>query len=203
MFILKATMSTVPITNLQASASAAQTSFSTALLLPHGYDCKHAAADIANTTTLRELQKLLGEDPTKMSRVNTKVVVTSILRSKRQIVTACASTTVPTNTLVDFDVEDQNEANVPFLHSIAQKLGIILTSRECLEYAARYNCNAKLHYFAFGLLNQVHASSSRYSVTKLRSLHPSPDLVTPIQARSALLHSSWLPVALIKASNHW
>ena len=45
---------------------------------------------------------------------------------------------------------------MPFLHSTARKLGIILTSRECLEYATRYNCNAKLHYFAFGLLNRVH-----------------------------------------------
>ena len=156
MFILKAAMATIPITNLQTSASGAQANFSTALLLPHGYDCKHAAAEIASTTTERELQKLLGEDPTKMSRINTKVVVTSILRSERQIVTACANTSVLANTLVEFDVEDDDDANVPFLHATARKLGIVLTSRECLEYSARYNCNSKLHYFAFGLLNRVH-----------------------------------------------
>ena len=129
-------LATTSITNLKTSATGAQSSFSTALLLPHGYNIKHTAADVATATTLHDLQKLLEKDPSKMSRVNTKVVGTSILCSEHQIVTACANTIVFTNTLVEHDIDGESESKVPSPHSTARKLGMILASRECLEYSA-------------------------------------------------------------------
>jgi len=146
MFILKSAMAITPITNLKTSATGDQASFNTALLPPHVYDTRHTVADVVTTTTLSDLQKLLGGDPFKTSRVNTKVVATLVLRSERQIVTACANTTILTHILVEHDIADKNESDVPFLHSTSRKLDMVLTSRECLEYSAQYHCNVKLHY---------------------------------------------------------
>ena len=156
MFILRATMSAIPITDLKATALGAQSSFNASHLLPHGFDSAHAAADVAAASHIRSLQKLLGEDPSKMSKVNTKIVVTNVIRSERQVVSACANTTVLSNTLVEHDTTSLSGTDVPFVHLTARKIGIILTSRECMEYMTKYRCNAKLHYYAFGLLNRIH-----------------------------------------------
>ena len=149
-------MATVPITNLAAAATGAQPSFNTAHLLPHGYESADAARDVASAANLRELQKLMGEDPSKMNKVNTKTVATAIIRNAGQIVTACANTSVLTNTLVDHDLVSLTPDKVPFIHLASRKLAITLTSRECVEYVTRYRCNAKLHYYAFGVLNRTH-----------------------------------------------
>ena len=82
MFILRSTMSTSPIMDLKSSASGAQSSFNTAHFLPHGLESADAAAEVAAKASLYNMQKLLGEDPTKMNRVNTKTVVTSVIRSE-------------------------------------------------------------------------------------------------------------------------
>ena len=184
MFILKSAMAITPITNLKTSATGDQASFNTALLPPHVYDTRHTVADVVTATTLSDLQKLLGGDPFKTSRVNTKVVATLVLHSEHQIVTACANTTILTHILVEHDIADKNESDVPFLHSTSRKLDMVLTSRECLEYSARYHCNVKLHYYAFGLLNRIHcicfkmlrdeasvlASTSRFGNSKTASV---------------------------------
>ena len=155
MFILRATMATIPIMDLQSAAAGAQSAFNTAHLLPHGFESADAAAAVAAAASLHSVQRLLGEDPTKMSRVNTKTVVTSIVRSERQIVTACANASVLTHTLVDHDVTSIDASKVPFSHLLARKIAITLTSRECMEFMTKYRCNAKLHYYAFGLLNRI------------------------------------------------
>ena len=149
-------MATVPMTDLASAAAGAQPNFNTAHLLPHGYESADAARDVASAANLRELQKLMGEDPSKMNKVNTKTVATAIIRNAGQIVTACANTCVLTNTLVDHDVVALTPDKVPFVHLASRKLAIALTSRECVEYMTKYKCNAKLHYYAFGVLNRTH-----------------------------------------------
>ena len=155
MFILRSTMATSPIMDLKSSANGAQASLNTAHFLPHGFESADAAADVAAKASLYNMQKLLGEDPTKMNRVTTKTVVTSVIRSERQIVTACANTSVLTHTLVDHDVVELVASKAPFIHMMARKIAMALTSRECMEYITKYQCNAKLHYYAFGLLNRT------------------------------------------------
>ena len=125
-------------------------------LLPHGFDSAHAAADVAVASHIYSLQKLLGEDPSKTSKVKTKIVVTNVICSERQVVTACANTTVLSNTLVEHDTTSLSGANTPFVHLTARKIGIIRTSHECMKYMTKYRCNAKLHYYAFVLLNRIH-----------------------------------------------
>jgi len=98
----------------------------------------------------------VGEDPTKMNKISTKTVVTSVIRCERQIVTACANATVLTNTLVEHDVVDLDPTKSPFLHLAARKLAVALSSTDCVEYMSRYACNACMHYYAFGLLNRTH-----------------------------------------------
>ena len=80
MFILGSTMATSPIMDLKSSANGAQASLNTAHFLPHGFESADAAADVAAKASLYNMQKLLGEDPTKMNRVTTKTVVTSVVR---------------------------------------------------------------------------------------------------------------------------
>ena len=155
MFILRSTVTTSPIMELKSSASGAQASLNTAHFLPHGFESADAAAEVAAKASLYIMQKFLGEDPTKMNRVTTKTVVTSVIRSEQQIVTACVNTSVLTHTLVDHDVVEIAASKAPFIHMASRKLAIALTSRECMEYTTKYQCNAKLHYYAFGLLNRT------------------------------------------------
>ena len=155
MFILRATVATVPIMDLQTAAAGAQSSFNTAHLLSHRFESADAATAVAAAAFLHSVQRLLGEDPNNMSQVNTKTVVTSIVHSEHQIVTACANASVLTHTLVDHDVASIDAAQVPFIHLASRKIAIALTSRECMEFMTKYRCNAKLHYYAFGLLNRI------------------------------------------------
>ena len=110
MFILRSIMATSPIMDLKSSANRSQASLNT------------AHADVAARASLYNMQKLLGEDPTKMDRVTTKTVVTSIFRLKRQIVTACANTSVLTHTLVDHDVVEIAASKAPFIHMASRKV---------------------------------------------------------------------------------
>ena len=149
-------MATAPIVDLKLSASGPQSSFNTAHLLPHGFESAEMIKAVGAAASLHNLQKMVGEDPTKMNKVTTKTVVTSVIRSERQIVTACANATVLTHTLVDHDVVDLDPSKSPFLHLAARKLAVALTSTDCVEYMSRYACNACMHYYAFGLLNRTH-----------------------------------------------
>jgi len=155
MIILSVTMATVPIMSLQSAALETQLSFITAHFLSHGYESANTAAGVSAAASLHNLQRLLGEDPTKMSRVTTKTVVTSIICTTYQIVTTCANTSVLTHTLVNHDVVLMDASKTPFVHIASCKLAITLTSREGMEYMTKYRYNAKLHYYAFGILNRM------------------------------------------------
>ena len=140
-------MATVPITDFASAAAGAQPHFNTAHLLPHGYESADAARDVASAANLRELQKLMGEDPSKMNKVNTKTVAMAIICNAGQIVTACANTSILMNTLVDHNVVVLVLDKIPFIHLTSRKLAIALTSKESVEYITKYRCNTKLHYY--------------------------------------------------------
>ena len=155
MFILRVMMSPQPITNLSDTALGSQASFTSAHFLPHGHDSLGEMVEIQQAKAVREIQQILDEAQSKVARVSTKTIVTSIIRSMDVVVGGCANTTVLLSTLVDFDATSVEDTKVPFLHYAARRLAIMLTSKEYVAYGKKHACNAKLYYSAFALFNRV------------------------------------------------
>ena len=157
MMLIRAIISTTPITNLVAAATGVQASFNSAHFLPHGHDTVEQMTDIAAAASQRQMQTLLDETACKMNKVVSKNIVTSTINSVRVVVGACANTTVLAQTLVDFDATALDESKAPFLHIAARKIAILLTSKETVEFTRKHECNADLHYYAFGLFDRTQA----------------------------------------------
>ena len=158
MFILRVMMSTQPITNLSDTALGSQASFTSAHFLPHGHDSLAEMMDIQQAKAVREIQQILDEAQSKVARVSTKTIVTSIIRSIDVVVGGCANTTVLLSTLVDFDATSVEDTKVPFLHGAVRRIAIMLTSKEYVAFAKKNACNAKLYYWAFALFHRVQAA---------------------------------------------
>ena len=157
MMLLRAIISTTPITNLALVAMGVQGSVTSAHFLPHGHETVEQVTSIAAAASQRQIQTLLEETACKLNKVVSKSIVTSTINSVRVVVGACANTTVLAQTLVDFDATSLDASKVPFLHLAARKIAILLTSKETVEFTRKNKCNADLYYYAFGLFDRTHA----------------------------------------------
>ena len=128
MMLLRAIISTTPITNLTLVAMGVQGSVTSAHFLPHGHETVKQVTSIATASAQRQIQTLLEETACKLNKVVSKSIVTSTINSVLVVVGACANTTVLTQTLVDFDTISLDASKAPFLHIAVRKIAILLTS---------------------------------------------------------------------------
>lgn len=154
-YILQGLFSDVVSQNLRSTA-ATTGSFHPAHLLPHGAEAIAEAAVMAQAAALRNVQSMLEEDPTKMNRVNTKNVCTSVIRDRHTVHGACANGTVLVRTLAEFDETSIVEDKVPFLHLVARKLAIVITSTDYdTHQLTNPNTAPQLDHYVFNLFNRV------------------------------------------------
>ena len=60
--------------------------------------------------------------------------------------------------LTKFPVDSIDANDIPFMQLVCRKLGLALTSKEYRKFCNKHLCNAKLHYWVFGLFNRVIAA---------------------------------------------
>ena len=153
--ILKCSFSNAPITDLQAAAKKTAAGCHTGYFLPHGPELLLKEESMKEETSMRENQILMGEDPSRTSRVNTKTICTTSIRDRHVLIECCANITVLLATLVTFDHTSVTDGDTPFIQCAARKIGLFLSCKEYRAYTNRSMCSAPMNYFVFNVLDRT------------------------------------------------
>ena len=154
-FLLKSMHSTTPITDLEATAKATASCFHTANFLPHGLEVAYLVSDLRRQSSMRAVQTAMGEDPSRMSKINTKGVCTSTIADHHAIISMCGNVTTFLLTLCKFDATSIDAKDVPFLHYVARRVGLLAASIDMRKYLDRTPCHAMLNYYIFNVVDRT------------------------------------------------
>ncbi len=74
--------------------------------------------------------------------------------NKHKIMTLCSNITVRCMAMVEFDPKSMDRDLVPWEHNMARSIGMTVTDAKYIAFKEDCECNAKLNYFVFGVLDR-------------------------------------------------
>ncbi len=101
--LIKGNYSIDPVTDLEALEKLSAVNFHTAMLLPHGYEELQLAKGSAEVSHSRWLLLDIGETPSKIAKMNTRTIITSVIEDNVMILVLCANVTAYLVVFVDFN----------------------------------------------------------------------------------------------------
>ncbi len=148
-FLIKGNYSIDPVTDLEALEKLSAVNFHTAMLLPHGYKELQLAKGSAEVSHSRRLLLDIGETPSKIAKMNTRTIITSVIANDEVILILCANITAYLVVFVDFDTTSMDDEQTLFLHCAARRISLCVSGKPYQDHkrSKKYQTNGLEHFF--------------------------------------------------------
>ena len=144
-----------PITDLEAESKEVGSAFTTAHFLPHGKEIDALLMELKRDAARRAVQVAMEEDPTKMDKMKHKGITTPTIKDEHALISMSGNITAFVLALTTFDAASCEEGKVPFLHYVARKVGLAISSKEYRKYLDKSHSHAKLNYYVFNIIDRT------------------------------------------------
>ena len=154
MWLAQMKLSAKPIADL-SEASNTQGGLCSALFLPDTRDILEQREVMSKEHDAQENLVYLELDAWKLGRANTRVLCTKNIYHWAMVEGGCANITAAVLTLVTFDSEATEGNDIPFIHRVARRIALVMSSVAYRHHQERNSNSAKLNYYMFGVLDRA------------------------------------------------
>ena len=154
MWLVQMKLSAKPIVDL-SEASNTQGGLCSALFLPDTRDILEQREVMGEEHDAQENLAYLELDAQKLGRANTKVLCTKHIYHRSTVEGGCANITAVVLTLVDYNSEETEGNDIPFIHRAARRIALVMSSVAYRRHQERSNDAEKLNYYMFGVLDRA------------------------------------------------
>ena len=200
MWLLEMKLYAKPIADL-SEASNAQGGFCTALFLPDTRDILEQREVMGEEHDAQENLAYLELDAQKLGRANTKVLCTKNIYHRSTVEGGCANISAAVLTVVNFDSEATEGNETPFVHRVARRIALVMSSVAYRRHLERSNNAAKLNYYMFAVLDRAITHMARLLKNEPSIGSAADESITKIQLECVVLADKVIKTGLAHMLN--